>query len=285
MSLHPGGREVTNDPHFEVIVHKQVNEEVIYKAYNDIQQLHDPAAARRAVFYEHDLRSDQPHSQARMLMEQQSVNTTLITKFKEIHRYAGSVVVDFVDRVPTADAERKLREVAAVLAKVDAGAVELVLYRNPDSKVIDTHSVQSLLGNRHPQRFEELADASMVQVRVGLAKEYMPPHYSTARHEFGHMLGNVDVYRERGMCHERSAGTRTRRPTCVIQSSADRGKKNDSALVNDAGLAAQAPLVGITSSSIMSMGNVVLRTDYLTLWEALTRITAPDVDRRFWKIS
>jgi hypothetical protein len=44
----------------------------------------------------------------------------------------------------------------------------------------------------------------------------------------------------------------------------------------------QAPVVGIASNDVMSMGDIVMPSDYVTLWEALTSITSPEVQH--WRI-
>ena len=94
---------------------------------------------------------------------------------------------------------------------------------------------------------------------------YAGNRYSVAEHEFGHAIGLPDEY--------------------VNRSAGDLGAKQR-AFVTLAQAAGVAPpdQWGDTTASQMSAGVDVLPRHYLTLWEALGRMTAPDILRSEWSI-
>lgn len=91
---------------------------------------------------------------------------------------------------------------------------------------------------------------------------YTSNEYSVGAHEFGHLLGVTDEYRatEGGAL----AGARTRYES----------------LMTSAGVA--QPAWGDDTSSIMSAGVDVLPRHYVTLWEALAKITDPYITQSEW---
>jgi outer membrane protein OmpA-like peptidoglycan-associated protein len=94
---------------------------------------------------------------------------------------------------------------------------------------------------------------------------YAGNRYSVAEHEFGHTLGLPDEY--------------------VNRTSGALGAKQ-TAFANLARAAGVAPpdRWGDTTASQMSAGVDVLPRHYLTLWEALGQMTAPDISRNEWSI-
>jgi outer membrane protein OmpA-like peptidoglycan-associated protein len=91
---------------------------------------------------------------------------------------------------------------------------------------------------------------------------YNSNHYAVGEHEFGHMLGNLDEYQ-----NQTTGATGTR-------------QTKYSALITSAGL--QHPQWSDDSSSIMSAGVDVLPRHYVSLWEALGRMTDPDITQAQW---
>ena len=94
---------------------------------------------------------------------------------------------------------------------------------------------------------------------------YSSNRYSVAEHEFGHTLGLPDEY-----------VNNLTGPLGTWQSGYD-------ALARTAGVA-PPDRWGEDTSSQMSNGVDVLPRHYLTLWEALGAMTAPDINRNEWSI-
>jgi hypothetical protein len=94
---------------------------------------------------------------------------------------------------------------------------------------------------------------------------YAANRYSVGEHEFGHMLGLPDEYQNN------TTGTLGAQQTLYT------------GLVTSAGV--QGPAVwGARTSSQMSNGIDVLPRHYVTLWEALGRMTTPDITQAEWKL-
>jgi outer membrane protein OmpA-like peptidoglycan-associated protein len=91
---------------------------------------------------------------------------------------------------------------------------------------------------------------------------YGTNRYAVGEHEFGHMLGNLDEYQ-----NQTTGATGARQTQYGV-------------LVTSAGL--NQPNWGDDTSSIMSAGVDVLPRHYVTLWEALARMTAPDIAQAEW---
>jgi outer membrane protein OmpA-like peptidoglycan-associated protein len=94
---------------------------------------------------------------------------------------------------------------------------------------------------------------------------YASNRYSVSEHEFGHMLGNPDEY------SNAAVGT----PLGGVQT-------RYSGLVTTAGLT--VPTFGQNTSSQMSAGVDVLPEHYITLWEALAKMTSPDLGQADWSL-
>ena len=94
---------------------------------------------------------------------------------------------------------------------------------------------------------------------------YAANRYSVGEHEFGHMLGLPDEYQNN------TTGTLGAQQTLY------------SGLVTAAGVAGPA-VWGVDTASQMSNGIDVLPRHYVTLWEALGRMTAPDIAQSEWRI-
>ena len=94
---------------------------------------------------------------------------------------------------------------------------------------------------------------------------YAGNRYSVGEHEFGHMLGLPDEYQNN------TTGLLGTQQALYM------------ALVTAAG--AQGPAqFGVNTSSQMSAGVDVLPRHYVTLWEALGRMTSPDITQGEWSL-
>jgi outer membrane protein OmpA-like peptidoglycan-associated protein len=122
--------------------------------------------------------------------------------------------------------------------------------------------------NRGPVGTPDDAANRKVDIAVDRTFEttYASNRYSVAEHEFGHLLGLPDEYQNNTTGRLGTAQT------------------NYMALVTGAGV--QGPAVwGVHTSSVMSAGVDVLPRHYVTLWEALGRMTAPDIAQNEWEIT
>ncbi|MGE3507984.1 MAG: DUF4157 domain-containing protein [Vicinamibacterales bacterium] len=100
---------------------------------------------------------------------------------------------------------------------------------------------------------------------------YASNRYSVAEHEFGHLLGLPDEY------ENNPPGSSPRDPRRETLQTAYE------ALATSAGLA--LPVWGSDTSSQMSVGVDVLPRHYLTIWEALGRMTTPHITQAEWSIT
>ncbi len=95
---------------------------------------------------------------------------------------------------------------------------------------------------------------------------YTSNRYSVGEHEFGHMLGLPDEYQNN------TTGVLGTQQTLY------------SGLVTAAGVPGPA-VWGVNTASQMSAGIDVLPRHYVTLWEALGRMTTPDIAQNEWSIT
>ncbi|MBN8441878.1 MAG: DUF4157 domain-containing protein [Thauera sp.] len=104
-----------------------------------------------------------------------------------------------------------------------------------------------------------------ISVDHAFETSYASNRFSAGEHEFGHMLGLPDEYQNN------TTGVLGTQQTLY------------SALVTSAG--ARGPAAwGASTSSQMASGVDVLPRHYVTLWEALGRMTAPDIAQAEWKL-
>jgi hypothetical protein len=120
----------------------------------------------------------------------------------------------------------------------------------------------------YPLRVSARASGDGRRATVGLGEQEAgwSDQYSVAEHEFGHMLGNVDEYRDAEHVH-------------------DEAKKGRwTALVRSAGVSVPMEGEEASTSSQMSKGTDVLPAHYVTIWEALGELTDRYVTRSEWSI-
>ncbi|MEZ5610972.1 MAG: DUF4157 domain-containing protein [Rhodocyclaceae bacterium] len=105
-----------------------------------------------------------------------------------------------------------------------------------------------------------------ISVDHAFEASYTSNRYSVGEHEFGHMLGLPDEYQNN------TTGLLGTQQTLY------------SGLVTAAGVPGPA-VWGVRTSSQMSNGIDVLPRHYVTLWEALGRMTTPDIKQNEWAIT
>ncbi len=163
--------------------------------------------------------------------------------------------------------------------------------------------IKDLEDHKKEKRVDLVTDSNFPQTWKG-------DPYSVLAHEFGHMLGNPDEYFEGGeeVLKQRIASlteagengdpdkAREAKRLKELQEQgkgfAKRGGDDErlniqqryGALVRSAGFEVQAFNPSPTSS-IMSAGADVLPQHYVTMWEALGKITEPVLKKEDWKIS
>lgn len=279
-------QDVASNPHFRVIVHRQYDQTRLYSAYNETDQLFDPTVERRVHYQQHDLQST-PHTGARQEVTGRTVPgltgalREIATQNRDVGDDPSKLYLMFdPSSVLTAPSQRKLKGVVDTFGRIPTPLpAKLVLYydtREHLNTVADALAGVTL-------RSEQLQQPQVagVQLIVAADPSFQPRPYSTAVHEFGHMLGNVDIYRDEAKQLQevlrRNPGADVR-----IQRALEGAQTNWLELVNKAGVKTKAPVVGIASNDVMSMGDIVMPSDYVTLWEALTSITSPEVTH--WRI-
>jgi len=109
-----------------------------------------------------------------------------------------------------------------------------------------------------------------IDVDTTFEATYAGDRYSVAEHEFGHILGLPDEY------ENNLPGTRPDQPRLETL------QTNYETLLTSAGLA--SPAWGTDTSSQMSVGVDVLPRHYLTIWEALGRMTTPKIAQTEWSL-
>jgi hypothetical protein len=274
---------VRQGAHFEVVVHRQYDQTRLYSAYNDTEQLFDPNVQRQVHYQQHDLQTT-PHGQAASEVSGRTIPglTLALKKIATDTREAG----DHDQRLyllfaPTGGltpaSVLKLNEVVKTFSRVEPGLARLVLHYADDAHR-DAVAGRLAAFTVRPEKADGLPG---VYLRVEADPAFQPAPYSTAVHEFGHMLGNVDLYRDEAV---QLAEVLRRNPQADVrvQTALAQAQTHYMQLVSDAGLQARAPLLGLATSDVMSMGDRVMPTDYLTLWEALTQITSPEVQH--WRV-
>jgi hypothetical protein len=156
--------------------------------------------------------------------------------------------------------------------------------------------LQETLSTRHHRQATVEADEKFAASWTGNL-------YSILAHEFGHMLGNPDEYFMYGTAtlDQRIAQLlKSGDPDKVREAQNLQAKKNAgqgfddqdaqrseiqskyAQLVDSANL--EIPEFGPKTSSIMSAGADLLPRHYTPLWEALGRITSPDIKQNEWKL-
>lgn len=307
--------EPVDDPksaHHQVHARRQSEDQQLYRGENRPEALWDPTAARVVMLDEHDVEAV-PHTGAARAVRD------VITKDVKprIEKLAGgkdgSLIVRFSNegRLEQIDGLRGLVQILYPWP-TDRLALELTGFHLPVGAVgsqesggvsaeeaakrcqlvsgwLSTNGVGHHISVSYSPTVKVVSDRSFTlgeqgSVRVGVAMRpgFKPQSpYSTAAHEMGHALGNVDFYRDDMV---RAVGLESNDETRV-QIGLGRAQTRFFELVDAAHMTDQSPAIGVVTDTIMSMGERVLPIHYLPFWEALTRITEGKVFAEDWIIT
>jgi outer membrane protein OmpA-like peptidoglycan-associated protein len=270
--------------HFAITVHKSPGPGIDYKSAINNEHLLDPTKQPTGDMWQSDNREEPDFNSA-------SVATTERQRLEAALTTAAAHPVQFnvdADTAPAARGPLLAFAAAAKQANPSAPMIPINIDGFASAEGDATHNtdlsrrraehVAGILrgsGMRQPLRVTPHGpigtpnDAAnrKVDVVVDTAFEttYHANRYSVSEHEFGHMLGNPDEY-----------SNATSGPLGGMQTRYE-------ALVASAGL--QATTYGQNTSSQMSAGVDVLPRHYVTLWEALGRMTTPTLVQSDWSLT
>lgn len=271
------------DAHFKVTVHKSVGPGIDYQSGVHNEHLLDPTKQPTADFWQSDNRENPDFNSGTVATTERKRIEAAITAAA-----AGRVlfVVNTDDLTPAGAGALAQLATALNQANPSAPLIPLIVEGFASAEGARTHN-EDLATKRARKVADVLAGAAVRQpVRpagkgpVGAPRDpanraatvaadttfettYASNRYSVSEHEFGHMLGNPDEY-----------ANATTGPLGGVQT-------KYTGLVTSAGLA--APTFGEDTSSQMSNGVDVLPRHYVTLWEALAQMTAPDLGQPDWR--
>lgn len=275
-----------SDAHYVATVHKSAGPGIDYKSSVRAPDTSHPERASTANLYQSDVREEADFNSTQVATaERQRLESALGA--------AGASPVLF-------DQDSDLVRPAAVPSLT--AFANALKGRNPSDPMIPLHVdgfASAEGGLRHNQ---DLAERRAVAVRAFLASlgvthpigvlgggpvgvpgdasqrravisidhtfetSYASNRYSVGEHEFGHMLGLPDEYQNNTTGRLGSAQTLY------------------SGLIASAGVPGPA-VWGADTASQMSNGIDVLPRHYVTLWEALGRMTSPDIAQSEWSLS
>jgi outer membrane protein OmpA-like peptidoglycan-associated protein len=272
--------------HYNMTIHKVSDAELpfVYRSAINNENLSDPAAQPTGDLWETDTASNANFRSRRVATDERKRIDAAIAA-------AGAGRIQFEkDSAVVPPGERgKLDQLASALNQVYPNAPRIPLdltgwasaegtaARNNDLSLDRALAVERYLSGRSvPQPLTSIgfgatgAPNDVANRRVDVATDttfestYADNDYSVGVHEFGHMLGLTDEYRatETGLL----AGART----------------NYETLMTSAGV--EKPRWGEDTSSIISAGVDVLPRHYVTIWEALGRMTEPDILQDQWHL-
>ena len=278
---------VTDDiaaAHFAVKVHKSTGPGIDYQSGVHNEHLADPTKQPTADFWQSDNQEAPDFNSTSVATTERKRIEAAITAAN-----AGRVFFKINKADLTPDGTAALRQLATALNGANPSAPLIPLIVEGFASAEGPADFNQDLSDQRAQRVaDELAGTGIRQpVRatgkgpIGAPKDpnnraatvaadtafettYAANRYSVSEHEFGHMLGNPDEY----------ANATTGRLGTV--------QTKYIGLVTSAGMA--APVFGEDTSSQMSAGVDVLPRHYVTLWEALAKMTAPDLGQPDWRI-
>lgn len=272
--------------HFDVTVHKVSDAErpFVYRSAMNNENLSDPANQPTGDLWETDNDTNANFRSGRVAQDERRRIDAAITAAG-----AGDVRFGRDSDVLAPSETGKLDRLAAALNQVYPSAPRIPLdifgwasaegaaAHNDDLSERRAEAVERYLtGKGVPQPMTSVGGGAIgapndaanrsAEVSTDTAFEgtYTGNEYAVGPHEFSHMLGLTDEYRatEGGLL----AGARTRYQ----------------ALMTSAGV--EQPRWGEDTSSIVSAGTDVLPRHYVTVWEALGRMTAPDLTQSQWTL-
>jgi len=271
--------------HFAVTVHKSVGPGIDYKSAVHNEHLLNPSAQPTADFWQSDNREEPNFNSGSVATNERTRIEAAITAAS-----ASRLLFEVNSDALKPDAAAALAKLATALNAANPSAPLIpILIEGFASADGDAGHNADLARRRAQRAAKALTDAGVRQpVRatgkgpVGAPHDvnnraatvaadrtfettYATNRYSVSEHEFGHMLGNPDEY------SNAAAAT----PLGGVQT-------RYSGLVTSAGLT--VPSFGQDTSSQMSAGVDVLPEHYVTLWEALAKMTSPDLGQADWSL-
>lgn len=277
---------VTNDPadaHYLVKVHKSVGPGIDYRSVGHNENLIDRTKQPTADFWQSDNREEPNfNSGAVARTERRRIEAAISSAG------AGRVLFEANKDELTPAGAAALAQLATALnaANPSAPLIPLIVDGYASAEGGATHNLD--LSRRRAQRVADTLTgravrqpvaptgrgpvgaprnpanrAATVAADLTFESTYTSNRYSVSEHEFGHLLGLPDEY-----------ANATSGPLVGVQT-------KYTGLVTSAGLT--APTYGEDTSSQMSNGVDVLPRHYVTLWEALAKMTSPDLGQADWR--
>jgi hypothetical protein len=268
--------------HFAVTVHKSPGPGIDYKSSVNNEHLLNPAAQPTGDFWQSDNRREPDfnsrsvaHDERKRLEEALTAARADRIVFEpgmaELSGAAAGHLAGFARRANQANPSAPLIPITVKgtasepAAGADATAQTKLAKDRADAVAAALHKA----GIRQPVRAKASRPSgtqnhAKVAIATHFETTYESNRYSVSEHEAGHLLGNPDEY----------SNAKTG-PLADVQ-------KKWSALVRSAGLS--VPTFGDDTSSQMADGVDVLPSHYITLWEALGKMTAPDIKRHQWSL-
>lgn len=277
--------------HYRLIIHKSPGPAIDYRSITHYPNLAHPERSAKANLWQSDVR-EAPNFRSREVARDERVRLE-----NALAASLASPVLFEKDRAAVRPAERgRLNTLAAALKGKLPSAPAIPIFlsgfassegdgsRNLTLSLDRALAVESILtGAGVPQPMTSIGLGATgapndpanrkvdIEFDTSFDAAYASNRYSVAEHEFGHLLGLPDEYQNNP---PGSSPSDRRRET--LQTAYE-------ALATSAGLA--LPVWGSDTSSQMSVGVDVLPRHYLTIWEALGRMTTPHITQAEWSIT
>jgi len=270
------------DAHYAITVHKSSGPGIDYKSGLGREQLSDPTAQPTGDLWQSDVQEEGDAASGDVARDERRRLERALRAAHARHirfrRNDDQLDPDDLARLAAFAAALHKANPSAPLIPIDvagfASAEGDAAYNQglSDRRASNVAAALTGAGVRQPVRSTghgevgapEDASKRRVDISVDHTFEtsYTGNRYAVGEHELGHMLGNLDEYRNQ------TTGATGRR------------QRRYAALVRSAGL--EQPAWGDSTSAIMSIGVDVMPRHYVSLWEALGRMTDPDITQAQW---